>query len=209
MRDVLNKIAQHYSQSLQQFGAEAKGVGWGDTRKHALRFDKLLELVRDWSGPFSVNDLGCGYGALLEVLEQRGYVVSSYHGHEISPDMLQEAQKNLGGRDNVHFSAAPTLEADADFGFASGIFNVRFDIEEGLWRDFVLGTMDNMNAYCRRGFAFNILTSYVDWREDHLYYADPCFFFDYCKRHYSRRVALLHDTELYEWTMIVRKDDGA
>jgi len=41
-------------------------------------------------------------------------------------------------------------------------------------------------------------------RED-LYYADPCFIFDYCKRNFSRNVALLHDYELYEFTIIVRK----
>ena len=33
-----------------------------------------------------------------------------------------------------------------------------------------------------------------------LYYADPRAFFDLCKRHYSKQVALLHDYGLYEFT---------
>jgi hypothetical protein len=56
----------------------------------------------------------------------------------------------------------------------------------------------------RRGFAFNLFTTYVDWKEDHLYYGDPGFFFDFCKRELSRSVALLHDYPLWEWTMVVR-----
>jgi hypothetical protein len=39
-----------------------------------------------------------------------------------------------------------------------------------------------------------------------LYYADPCFFFDYCQRRYLRRVAVLHDYGLYEFTVVVRKE---
>jgi hypothetical protein len=39
---------------------------------------------------------------------------------------------------------------------------------------------------------------------NHLFYADPCEFFDLCKRRYSRNVALAHDYDLYEFTLLVR-----
>ena len=42
-----------------------------------------------------------------------------------------------------------------------------------------------------------------DRMRDDLYYADPCFFFDHCMRRFSRRVALLHDYELFDFTMLV------
>ena len=38
-----------------------------------------------------------------------------------------------------------------------------------------------------------------------LYYADPGLFFDDCKRRFSRNVAILHDYDLYDFTVIVRK----
>lgn len=41
--------------------------------------------------------------------------------------------------------------------------------------------------------------------QDYLYYADPYALFDVCKR-YSNNVALLHDYDLYEFTMLVRED---
>jgi len=41
--------------------------------------------------------------------------------------------------------------------------------------------------------------------KDDLYYADPCYFFDYCKKKFSKNIALLHDYGLYEFTILVRK----
>jgi len=41
--------------------------------------------------------------------------------------------------------------------------------------------------------------------EPNLYYADPGFFFDYCKTHFAKNVALLHDYGLYDFTILVRK----
>ncbi len=56
--------------------------------------------------------------------------------------------------------------------------------------------------------AFNLLTSYSDkdmMRPD-LYYGDPLFYFDYCKRNFSQNVALLHDYGLFEFTILVKKN---
>jgi hypothetical protein len=65
-----------------------------------------------------------------------------------------------------------------------------------------------MNDHSSRGFAFNMLTSYSDperCRND-LYYGDPAYFFDLCKRNFARNVAVLHDYGLWEWTILVRKE---
>jgi hypothetical protein len=67
--------------------------------------------------------------------------------------------------------------------------------------------LDNIDRLSRRGFSSNFLTKYSDedkMRND-LYYADPLFLFDYCKRKFSRNVALLHDYGLYDFTILVRK----
>jgi len=52
-----------------------------------------------------------------------------------------------------------------------------------------------------------MLTKYSDreYMKEYLYYADPLFIFDYCKRNFSKKVALIHDYELYEFTILVRK----
>lgn len=205
MKKTLHEISEHYTASLQEHGAVAAGVGWGNEEKHAIRFEQLLQLVQGETAPFSVNDLGCGYGALIGELEARGHSLDWVHGYDISAPMLDEAKARYGARETVEFREESVLRDTADYSFASGIFNVRFSEDDDSWQSFIFDTLDNMNAMSRKGFAFNLLSSYVDWKSDDLFYADPSVFFDHCKRNYSRQVALLHDTPLYEWTMIVRK----
>jgi len=52
-----------------------------------------------------------------------------------------------------------------------------------------------------------MLTSYSDKEKQRpdLYYANPCFMFDYCMRNFSRDVALLHDYQMFDFTILVRK----
>ncbi len=205
MKQVLDQIAEHYTQSLEDHGEVAAGVGWGTAEKHAIRFESLLQLVQGETEPFTVNDLGCGYGALIDELDARAHTVSQFTGYDISDKMIAAAKARYGDRAGVSFRTTPNLETQADYSFASGIFNVRFAEDDAAWQTHIIDTLDNMNAFSTRGFAFNLLTSHVDWKAPDLYYADPTFWFDHCMRSYCGRVALLHDTPLYEWTMLVRK----
>ena len=72
----------------------------------------------------------------------------------------------------------------------------------------MVDALSQMNLLSSRGFASTFLTKYSDADRmlDHLYYADPLFLFDYCKRNFSKNVALLHDYTLYDFTILVRKD---
>ncbi len=201
----LLRIRDLYSDNLGRDGPVSTAVGWNTAESQRLRFEKLTDVVISDGQPFSVNDYGCGYGAHLEYLQSRGMQVSTYHGYDISAEMLstaRERQKDFGGLLDLHQSTQ--LQTTADYTFVSGTFNVRFDATEEEWKQFVLAKLDEIHCRSRRGFSFNLLSSYVDWQEPHLFYGDPLFWFDHCKRHYSRKVALLHDYPLYEWTIVVR-----
>ena len=110
--------------------------------------------------------------------------------------------------DTARFHLGARSPRKADYAVASGIFNVRPGIPIAQWEAHIAATLDLLHASTTRGFAFNCLTSYsdADKRRDHLYYGDPCFYFDLCKRRHARNVALLHDYGLYEFTLLVRKD---
>jgi SAM-dependent methyltransferase len=154
------------------------------------------------AGRFSLNDFGCGYGALVTFLGDRGLDLD-YRGFDLSESMLKHARREHEGATFV--GAIDELEP-ADFTVASGIFNVKLDVPVEDWRAYVLDTIRALAGLSTKGFAFNMLTSYSDQdrMRDDLYYGDPRFFFDLCKRLYSQQVALLHDYGLYEFTCIVR-----
>jgi hypothetical protein len=117
--------------------------------------------------------------------------------------MLEHARRE---HEAARFVGSADELTPADYTVASGIFNVKLDVPVDEWREYVLSTLETIARLSSKGFAFNMLTSYsdADKMRDDLYYGDPRFFFDLCKREYSRHVALLHDYGLYEFTMIVR-----
>jgi hypothetical protein len=130
-----------------------------------------------------------------------------YLGIDVSGDMIAAAASRYAGATKARFETGSSPSAPADYAVASGIFNVCMHHDKQAWKDYVAATLAEMDANSRLGFAFNCLTAYSDadrMRND-LYYGDPCFWFDLCKRKYSRQVALLHDYGLYEFTIIVRK----
>lgn len=206
---ALKKIEDLYTGNLREKGLTSLAVGWNTPESQAMRFEKLNTAITSQSRPITVNDYGCGYGAHLEYLEQVcGIKVEEYNGYDLSEDMLAAARKNLswfGGRLNLIKSAE--LSTTADYTFVSGTFNVRFDADTDAWKSFIHTKLDELAQYSRRGFSFNLLSTYVDWQEKHLFYGDPCYWFNHCKKRYSKRVSLLHDYPLYEWTLVVKKEE--
>ena len=198
--EPLDPIRQLYEDSLEKHGTVPAGVGWPDPDAHRLRFDKLAELI-EASGDLTINDLGCGYGAFFGYLRERGVAIETFRGYDISGPMIERAREQEPEGD---FRLGARLDEPADYSFACGIFNVRLERVEEDWHRHILATLDNMAEHSTRGFAFNLLTTYVDFRRDHLYYGDPSAFFELCKTRYSKHVSLLHDYPLFEWTMLVR-----
>ncbi len=206
---ILRSVAEYYTAKLDAAGPTPAGVDWNSEESQLLRFAQLLRIC-EGAPAFSLLDYGCGYGALLGYARREG-IGMDYHGLDISPAMLEAARRIHGHDPRAAFHARAEDVAPVDFTVASGIFNVKGATTDEAWHAYMLETVEQMAGLSRRGFAFNALTLYsdVEKRRPDLYYADPLFWFDRCKRRYSKRVALLHDTPLWEWTLLVRSDrDG-
>jgi SAM-dependent methyltransferase len=199
----LAQVGRYYSEKLAAHGASPRGVDWNGAESQRLRFDQLLR-VCEGREQFSINDIGCGYGALFDYLAPKQV---DYLGVDISPAMIAKAEELHCGRPGCRFLAGERADRVADFAVASGIFNVKLSTANAAWRSHVVETLEVISVGSRRGFAFNCLTKYSDaaLMKDYLFYADPCELFDFCKTRFSRNVALLHDYGLYEFTILVRK----
>jgi SAM-dependent methyltransferase len=199
------KIAQYYSEKLKTFGATNRGVDWSSPDSQLLRFQQLSKIITRPSH-FSIFDLGCGYGAYFEFLKGH-YQSFQYYGKDISVEMIEAAKIKYISEQNSDFSVGCEIDSKTNFAVASGVFNVMLDHTEAAWENYCLASLDHLHQKTTEGFAFNCLTKYSDqeYMKNYLYYADPLKYFDYCKRNFSKDVALLHDYGLYEFTIIVRK----
>ena len=202
---ILETVARYYSEKLARFGPTAQGVDWNSADSQRLRFAQLLALDAS-ADDRSVTDYGCGYGALVDYLVESGRRWR-YTGFDVSEEMIRQACSLHAGRTGVDFTTAAVELAPADYTVASGIFNVKLDHPRDVWQEYVLQVIADLDRLSHAAFAFNMLSTYSDpeRRRTDLYYGDPGYFFDYCKRRFSPHVALLHDYPLYEFTIIVRK----
>ncbi len=202
-QDLLRRVSDYYTARIAEYGPVPRGVDWNSAESQQMRFEQLLRLC-DSGKHFSINDYGCGYGVLPRFLDARG-AEFTYVGFDISPVMIAHARRALAAMPNC--SVVEKLEQlrVADYTIASGIFNVKLDTGEEEWTAYILDTLDRMRELSARGFSFNMLTGHCDrnlMRPD-LYYADPGFYVRHCLGRFSRRLSLLHDYPLYEFTILV------
>jgi SAM-dependent methyltransferase len=208
-RQLLDEVAAYYNGKLAEYGPSHRGADWSTEEAQILRFSQLSRVFEGDKG-FSLLDYGCGYGALLDFLA-RIEVDCDYTGFDISESMIEAAREHTepGSRDRSRprFLGPRDALSEADYVLASGVLNVRLGNPVEEWASYVDDMIVELDRLSLKGFAFNVLTTYSDpeHMREHLYYADPGRCFDFCMRRHPRRVALLHDYGLYEFTILVRK----
>ncbi|HJQ14989.1 MAG TPA: class I SAM-dependent methyltransferase [Anaerolineales bacterium] len=207
MPDVpnLDPVKSYFDQRIQEHGASPRGSDWNSETSQNVRFEQLLKVVE--SNSFSILDYGCGYGALADYLATKSFD-ADYYGYDILDSAIETARQAHRDKPRRTFFTEKSQLPICDYVVASGIFNFRAEQPSEAWTEYVLGVLNEFNQLSQHGFSSNFLTKYSDadkMRSD-LYYADPLFLFDYCKRNFSKDVALLHDYRLYDFTLLIRKD---
>ena len=204
--NIINDVNNYYSEKILSFGATPKGVDWNGIESQEKRFQQLTKVIeKENNENYTLLDYGCGFGSLLSYLETNNFTSIRYVGYDISDEMLKKAKEEHDSQGTWVNTLDENLKYD--YVVASGLFNVKLNQNILDWENYVINTLDKINSISSKGFAFNILTSYSDheFLKDYLYYASPEYYFKHCKLNYSKQVSLLHDYDLYEFTIIIRK----
>ena len=200
----LDRIAEYYAVKLRHHGAQPAGVNWGTSQQQEMRHTQLLR-VCGVDRNESVNDYGCGYGALAARLRRDGYS-GDYVGYDICVDMVRVAADLHQDLPRVRFTSNQSDLPRAAYTLASGLFHVRLDFPVEAWERHIRETIDHMAEISSSAFAFNMLSTGSDPAPAaaDLYYADPARWLTICLRRFPRRVTIAHDYALNEFTVVVR-----
>ena len=207
MDDLLGQVERYYSAKVLTYGPTPLGVDWSCVPTQEMRFVQLLK-VCDFDGPLRLNDIGCGYGALLAFLGKRHRRKTiDYLGLDISPAMVAQAKKRWKHRANAAFEVASCGFRLADYAVASGIFNVKLSQPLALWEQMVARMLHDMHACSQRGFAVNFLAPLPDGvpQVAELYRVPPEVWSGYCQQTLGAQVEVVTGYGLREYTLLVRK----
>lgn len=206
MHRLRETVGNYYSEKLKRHGAAPCGVDWPSTASQFLRFAQLVK-VCDVSRPFSLNDFGCGYGALLAYLADRHPpVVVTYRGIDIAPDMIGAARQRWSQTPRAEFAVGSACGALADYSVASGVFNVRLGWPVATWESYVQSVLSDLHASSRIGFSVNFMSPQADAAAgENLYRAEPERWIGFCAGALGCAVEPISRYGLPEFTLLVRR----
>jgi SAM-dependent methyltransferase len=207
---ALAAVASYYDSRVREFGATPWGVDWTCELTQQLRFAQLLGIAGR-RRRFSLNDLGCGYGALLAFVRERWGGNVDYAGIDIAPAMIEHALSLWAGDANATFMQGAVLPRIADYSVASGVFNVQLGFGRRAWESFVRNTLAELHRASRLGFAVNFIEPPRPGIEPlkGLYRTDPQPWADHCRRAFGADVEIVAGYGLREFTLLVRLSDAA
>lgn len=203
---VSEMFRAHYLKTFLQSGATPRGVDWEEPGKADLRHKAMLQLIPDGElrgpDPLSLLDVGCGYGAFCEFLDKRGISNIRYTGIDLVDHMVRHADGRFNGATfltgdvlEMHFE-----ERSFDYVIANGVFTQKLHASDDEMDQFVLAVIRRMFALCRKGLAFNVMTTLVDFENAENYYRHPGAMVDLTSE-LTRSFRLNHSYPLYEFTM--------
>lgn len=201
-----------YLKKYREFGDDPRSLSFNDKGSQYLRFERIADLFRHEKGMFSVHEVGCGLGHFKEYLDAAGRACE-YSGCDIVPDFIDKGREKFPGcrffLQNIGDDYRHIDEGikGKDYYCLNGTFNPKEDATVEEWETFVFKSIENMYRMARKGICFNFLTSYSDFYDDKLYYADPLRIMDWSIRHLSRFVSVSQDTPLYEFFVYVYKKE--
>lgn len=206
MAALHGRIARYYTAKIERHGPTPAGVDWPSARAQELRFAQLLR-VCDFGAPLTLDDIGCGYGALLGHIERTSPAATvDYLGVDLSAAMVTRARRLWRDRPTAAFEVGGRSPRTADYSVASGTFNVRIDEPIELWERFVADTLRGMAAASRRGFAVNFLKPLPRGTDTvpELYRPPRGRWSAFCESALGRTVSVVDGYGLREITLLVR-----
>jgi len=206
---MISDLKQHYKTLLKEHGPSPEAVQHINKASQYKRFEILTEIAPDMQ---SVIDVGCGLGDMFQYLNEHGFK-GQYLGLDFIPEFISLSEKHFKTHANAQFKECNLLTDNIPTGYDYILLSGVFNNNQANNEEFMYSTIKKMFDSCKKGIAFNAMSTYVDFQDDSLYYSDPLKIFDYCKKNLTRRVVLKHDYLVkkgsipFEYTMYLYKEE--
>lgn len=196
-----------YTDLLNKFGPSVNAVASGDQAYKNLRYKNLINLFTD-DADFSVHDVGFGLAHFWEYmkseLSERRIL---YSGSEITEQFVVYCKEHYSDLDfRFRDLADGPFEDNYDYLVFGGTFYHLAGTPEKEFQEYVFSLIENAFSMSRRGVSFNLITEFVDYRRDDLFYCRVSELLKFLNSRLSRFFTLHHDYPLYEYTVCVYQE---
>ena len=203
---ALRRADAPYHRRFLRFGSTATGVHWRDENEQKLRFKILCTPMKTNlynNSSIHIADLGCGYGALFDYIQDQGFL-GQYYGYDRNRRMIQYAKKTFPYK-NVHLLVSSKIDTEVDYTVLSGTFNLKMNSSDGIWWEGVKEMLTNSWAQTREIMAFNFLAT-PSKREpmQRLFYCDSKVMLSFCKT-LTPHITVIEEKSLLDTHLILHR----
>ncbi len=203
--EISKAMETHYSATFAKHGATSRGVDWGPEDQCALRYSKMLEVIPDRERAkeqnFELLDVGCGFGGLLGHATQAGLQLN-YSGLDVSQPLVEQGRALYP---NAQWMQGDVLQVDDaqryDYVVCNGILTQKLKASHLEMNAYAHAVIRKLFGLCKKGAAFNVMSTHVNFQADNLYYHSPVEMLAFCLGNLTRKVRLDHAYPLYEYTV--------
>jgi SAM-dependent methyltransferase len=196
-------IIKRYQNRFIEHGNSITALSSGIKERQSIRFS-LLQQIGDLSG-MSILDVGCGFADFYQHLISSGCKVK-YTGVDIVPEFIKENEKSFPDG-NFYcediFESKFLVNNKFDYIICSQVFNNKLEFTDN--NELVKKVISQLYASANCGLAIDFVTSYVDFKEDRLFYYSPEELFSFAKS-LTKKVILRHDYPLFEFCLFIYPD---
>lgn len=181
----------------------SKDILYATKNKQNLRYKVLTDIgVKKGS---SVLDFGCGLGDFYLYCKNK-FKNIKYIGVDINDCLIQECKRRYPNMDARYVNIAEqSIDENVDFVINSGAFNYPFISKRNY--EFIEFALKELFKITKIGIASDFFSSYVDYRNEKLFYSDPVIIFNIAKS-ISKRVVIRYDYFPFEFCVYIFKNDS-
>lgn len=170
-------VKQYHRDRIREFAGEpARIQGWSDQQAQMTRFETILSLA-DFNNAV-ILDIGCGYGELKQLLDQR-FENFKYIGIDQQPEFIAKARlthKNLSNTEFIEADFSTCQLPEVDIIVASGVFAYK-----SADKSYFLKMIKKLFASAGRYFIFNMLDAETCHPQSLLTAHNKLDIYSYCK----------------------------
>jgi hypothetical protein len=208
MQKIRTNQEQYYRDLLEKHASTPMAVSSESAAHKRLRFEQISKVFGD-DTTFSLHDVGMGLGAYGSYLiENHPNKSIAYSGSEILPEFVEGAR---AAHPTCQFFCRDIAEQSGkdiyDYVILSGVFHQRRETSISDWEKFSRVILRNSFAMCRKGFAFNFISPFVDFYQTEVYYANLPRIINFVVEELSRFFVINHSYALYEFTIYVYREN--
>jgi len=205
---LLNKqISGIYSKRFNNYHDTPKGVFWNSSLSQDLRLNIILDkiITISKSSKFSIADIGCGYGRLLNIIEERKFKKKVYYyGYDINKDFILFCKKQtIYMHANFKIQTCPSEKID--FVIMSGTYNLAPTNNIKLWESYIIENLKSNWEFVNEAMIFNCLVGNKRQIKNNLYYSELSWIKKICENNFGKLEISKHNLLPNDITITIKK----